>query len=172
MKKLICARSDLKYPDELKNNISKYLVHYHSDEYEFSEQMKVISGIRSSWGKKGKFQEFLQKEFEKYSTGKSYDPLAICAITRRSIEELAYRQISELPDSSDFFTTHKTGNKLEWAAQRGANVSETHYLLRVIFDDGLHWNLGRDNTIPIVAKLANPIVRKMVLEVVNQCLIC
>jgi len=170
MKKLINARSQDGCNEALKKDISKYLVHYHADDYDFSENLKVISGIRSSWGKRGKFQEFLQKEFEKYRSGQPYDPLAICAITRRSIEELAFRQVSEQPDSSDFFITHKTSPKLDWAVQRGADVPETHYLLRVIFDDGLHWNLNRDNTIPIVAKLANPIIKKMVVEVVNQCL--
>jgi len=135
MKKLINARSQDGCNEALKKDISKYLVHYHADDYDFSENLKVISGIRSSWGKRGKFQEFLQKEFEKYRSGQPYDPLAICAITRRSIEELAFRQVSEQPDSSDFFITHKTSPKLDWAVQRGADVPETHYLLRVIFDE-------------------------------------
>jgi hypothetical protein len=56
------------------------------------------------------------------------------------------------------------------AVQRGSAVPETHYLLRVIFYDGLRWNLNRDNTIPIVAKLANPIIKKMIVEVVNECM--
>lgn len=170
MKKLINARSQDGCDKDLKDEISRYLVHYHVDEYEFSEKLKIISGTRSSWGKKGKFQEFLQEEFKKYSSGQPYDPLAICAVTRRSIEELAFRQISNQPDSSGFFTTHMTGPKLDWAVQRGATVPESHYLLRVIFDDGLHWNLNRDNTIPIVAKLSNPIIKKMVVGVVNKCL--
>ena len=170
MKKLINARSQDGCDKDLKDEISRYLVHYHVDEYEFSEKLKIISGTRSSWGKKGKFQEFLQEEFKKYSSGQPYDPLAICAVTRRSIEELAFRQISNQPDSSGFFTTHMTGPKFDWAVQRGATVPESHYLLRVIFDDGLHWNLNRDNTIPIVAKLSNPIIKKMVVEVVNKCL--
>lgn len=170
MKKLISARSQDGCDEGLKEDISKYLVHYHIDKYDFSENLKAIPGIRSSWGKSGKFQEFLKGEFGKYSDDQSYDPLAVCAITRRSIEELAFRQISEQPDSSEFFTTHKTGSKLDWAVQRGAVVPESHYLLRVIFDDGLHWNLNRDNTIPIVAKLANPIIKKMIVEVVNQCI--
>tara|TARA_B100001939_G_scaffold340081_1_gene347682 strand:+ start:7287 stop:9059 length:1773 start_codon:yes stop_codon:yes gene_type:complete len=169
MKKLIGARSQTGCDEELKNKISKYLVHYHVDEYDFSDDLKVISGVRSSWGKHGRFQKFLTEEFNKYETGQQYDPLAICAITRRSIEELAYRQISEHPDSEEFFTTHKTGPKLDWASQRGASVPESHYLLRVIFDDGLHWNHNRDNTISIVAKLANPIIKKMISDVVHQC---
>lgn len=169
MKKLIGARSQTEYDKELKNKISKYLVHYHVCEYDFSDDLKVIPGLRSSWGKHGKFQTFLKEEFNKYETGLKYDPLAICAITRRSIEELAYRQIFGQSDSEKFFATYKTRIKLDWASQRGASVPESHYLLRLIFDDGLHWNHNRDNTIPIVAKLANPIIKKMILDVVHQC---
>lgn len=168
MKKLIEARSQDGYDKALNNDISKYLVHFHSGEYDFSDSLKSISGTRSSWGETGKFQAFLKNEFGKYSSDQPYDPLAICAITRRSIEELAFRQISEQPDAEDFFNTHKTGPKLDWAVQRGAVVPETHYLLRVIFDDGMHWNPNRDNTIPIVAKLANPIIKKMIVSVVSS----
>jgi len=169
MKKLIGARSKDDCDDTLKNDISRYLVHFYSGDYDFSESLKSIPGIRSSWGKNGRFQAFLQDEFGKYSSDQSYDPLAICAVTRRSIEELAFNQISEQSDADEFFDTYKTGSKLDWADQRGAVVPETHYLLRVIFDDGLHWNPNRDNTIPIVAKLANPIIKKMIIEVVNSC---
>jgi len=170
MKKLIGARSQDGCDEALKKDISKYLVHFYSGDYDFAENLKSISGIRSSWGKNGKFQGFLRDEFGKYSSDQLYDPLAICAVTRRSIEELAFSQISEQPDADEFFNTHKTGPKLDWAVQRGAVVPETHYLLRVIFDDGLHWNPNRDNTIPIVAKLANPIIKKMIVEVVNECM--
>jgi len=170
MKKLIGARSQDTYDDNLKDEISKYLVHFYNGEYDFSENLKSIPGIRSSWGKKGKFQEFLRIEFEKYCNDQPYDPLAICAVTRRAIEESAFSQISTHSDAKDFFTTHKTGSKLDWADQRGARIPETHYLLRVIFDDGLHWNMNRDNTIPIVAKLTNPIIKKMIVGVVKECI--
>ena len=169
MKKLIGARRDDDCDNALKNEISKYLVHFYSGDYDFAENLKSISGARSSWGKNGRFQTFLRDEFSKYSSEQPYDPLAICSVTRRSIEELAFKQISKQSDADEFFNTHGTGPKLDWAAQRGAVVPETHYLLRVIFDDGLHWNHNRDNTIPIVAKLANPIIKKMIIEVVNSC---
>lgn len=169
MKKLIGARSQEDCDKTLKDDISRYLVHFHRGNYDFTDSIKTISGIRPSWGKSGKFQSFLRDEFNKYSNDQPYDPLAICAATRRSIEELAFNQISDLTDADEFFDTRTTGRKLDWAVQRGAVVPETHYLLRVIFDDGLHWNPSRDNTIPIVAKLANPIVKKMIIEVVNEC---
>ncbi|MBU3724761.1 MAG: hypothetical protein FGM18_04505 [Burkholderiaceae bacterium] len=170
MKKLIAARQDKGVGDTTKNNISKYLVHYHVDAFDFSADLAAISGTRSSWGKNGKFQEFLKEEFQKYQSGQAYDPLAICAITRRSVEALAYNQVLHLKDARGFFDEHKTSPKLDWAAQRGATIPETHYLLRVIFDDGLHWNLGRDNTIPIVAKLGNPIIKKLIIELVSKSL--
>ncbi|SDY98105.1 hypothetical protein [Nitrosomonas sp. Nm58] len=170
MKKLISARNDESVGEEIKNNISKYFVHYHTDKFDFSADLQTISGTRSSWGKHGKFQAFTEEEFNKYKNNQPYDPLAICAITRRTIEMLAYRQIEHLPGANGFFNVKKTSQKLDWASQRGAIVPETHYLLRVIFDDGLHWNLGRDNTIPIVAKLGNSIIKKLIVELVSPLL--
>lgn len=170
MKKLISARNDASVGEAIRNNISKYLVHYHVDDFDFSTDLKEINGTRSSWGMRGRFQNFTEEEFNKYKNNQAYDPLAICAITRRTIETLAYNQIAHLEDANGFFDEMKTSPKLDWASQRGAVVPETHYLLRVIFDDGLHWNLGRDNTIPIVAKLGNPIIKKLIVELVSPLL--
>ncbi|MBC3873968.1 hypothetical protein [Undibacterium flavidum] len=168
MKKLIAARNDASVEAQIKHNISKYLVHYHVDDFDFSADLKALNGIRFSWGKFGKFQAFTEEEFNKYKNNQAYDPLAICAITRRTIEKLAYNQIALHGDANDFFdVVKKTSPKLDWASQRGAVVPESHYLLRVIFDDGLHWNLNRDNTIPIVAKLGNPIIKKLIVELVS-----
>ncbi len=168
MKKLISIRSDNSYTKDLKDKIAKYLVHYNTDNYDFRTELQPINKVRSSWGKKGKFESYIKSEYEKYIVDEKYDPLAICAITRRSVEELAFNQISLKPDANDFFTTHKTINKLNWAASQGAKIPEAHYLLRIIFDDGLHWRNDRDNTIPIVAKLSNPIIKNMIRDVVQS----
>ena len=170
MKKLISAR-DQATPEnkKLQKDISNYLLHYHTEYYDFSQSLKEgIPGTISSWGVNGIFQEFLKNEFDKYSKDKLYDPLAICAITRRSIEELAFKQICEEDNSSDFFAEHNTTSKLRWAAQREATIPEAHYLLRIIFNDGLHWRDDCDNIIPIVAKLSHPIIKKMIMEVVHN----
>lgn len=167
MKKLISARNDVSVAKSIRKDISKYLVHYYADEFDFFTDLETIKGTRPSWGRHEKFQVFIEEEFNKYKNKQSYDPLAICAITRRTIEMLAYKQIEHLQDAKCFFDVHKTSPKLVWASQRGANVPETHYLLRVIFDDGLHWNLGRDNTISIVAKLGNPIIKKLIVDLVS-----
>jgi hypothetical protein len=168
MKKLIAARDDKGICEKVKKYISKYLVHYHVDTFDFSTDLAAISDVRTSWGRSGKFEAFLKEEFNKYQNSQSYDPLAICAITRRSVEAIAYRQIQNRQDANVFFGEHKTGPKLDWAAQRGAVIPAAHYLLRIIFDDGLHWNLGRDDTIPIVAKLGHPIIKKMIVELVSN----
>lgn len=166
MRKLIAARSDTNVCDTLKDKISKYLVHYHDQEIDFSVELQSINGSRASWGKPGKFNEFLQEEFEKYAEGSDNDPLAICAITRRSIEKQAYDQIANSPESTQFFEEHGTTPKLDWARQRGAKIPEFHYLLRIVFDDGLHWDQRKSLT-PIIAKLANPVVRGLVIKAVS-----
>jgi hypothetical protein len=167
MRKLIAARRDTAICERLKDKISKYLVHFHDQEIDFSGDLRSINGCRSSWGKPGKFQEFLDEEFKKFAQGSDSDPLAICAITRRSIEKQAYEQIANRPDSADFFEEHGTTPKLNWARQRGAKIPEFHYLLRIIFDDGLHWDQRKSLT-PIVAKLTNPVIRDLVLQSVQH----
>ncbi len=167
MKKLIGSRKG-NSQDHLQKKISRHLVHYHKDEIDLSSELAAISGCRPSWGKPGRFDDFLKEEFERFKNGEDCDPLAICAITRRSIERRAYEQISKHVDSETFFGVHKTSPKLDWAAQRGASIPEFHYLLRIIFDDGLHWNESRDNLVPITAKLTNPIIREMIIEAVGE----
>lgn len=169
MRKLIGARRDTTVSETLKDNISKYLVHYHDEEIDFSGDLQSINGCRPSWGKPGKFQEFLDEEFQKFAEGNDSDPLAICAITRRSIEKQAYDQIAHLPGADQFFNTKKTTPKLDWARQRCAQIPEFHYLLRVIFDDGLHWDETK-SLIPIVAKLSNPVIRDLVIQSVQSSL--
>ncbi len=59
--------------------------------------------------------------------------------------------------------------KLDWAHQRGAEIPEFHYLLRIIFDDGLHWDQTKNLT-PIIAKLSNPVIRDLVIKAVQPTL--
>lgn len=169
MCKLIAARRNTSVCDTLKDKISKYLVHYHDQEIDFSLELQSINGSRSSWGKPGKFHDFLKEEFEKYTNGSDSDPLAICAITRRSIEKQAYDQIADQLESTQFFEEHGTTSKLDWARQRGAKIPEFHYLLRIIFDDGLHWDQRKSLT-PIIAKLSNPVIRNLVIEAVQPAI--
>lgn len=166
-KKLISMRADKSIDESLRNKIDKYLVHFHSDSYDFKSDLEGINKVRSSWGKFGKFQEFIKFEFKKYQNNENYDPLAICAITRRSIEQSAYHQLTEA-DKSAFLEVHTTIKKLQFAVSKSADIPESHFLLRIIFDDGLHWRPDRDNTIPIVAKLENPIIKKMIIDIVES----
>jgi hypothetical protein len=167
MKKLISLRDDDGCNNALKDNISKYLVHYHIANYDFKHELESFNNVRSSWGKAGKFQEYIKSEYQNYINDKNYDPLAICAITRRSVEELAYKKISTMTNANEFFEKHTTVKKLKWIISNNAEVPESHFLLRIIFDDGLHWRPSKDNTIPIVAKLSNPVIKKMIKEVVE-----
>lgn len=170
MRKLIGARRDTAVSETLKDKISKYLVHYHkNDQIDFSDDLKIIKACRSSWGQPGRFQKFLEKEFQSFAEESDSDPLAICAITRRSIEKQAYDQIAQLPEADEFFETKKTTPKLDWARQRGAQIPEFHYLLRIIFDDGLHWDNSKSLT-PIIAKISNPVIRDLIIQSVRPTL--
>lgn len=164
MASLIYYRSNKDGNDNLKNKISKYLLHYNLDDADFQSEMENnIKGIRKTWGDPKKFNIFLKEQLSKYQKGEVCDPLAICAITRLKVEECAYNQISSHPNASQFFLQHKTIDKLKWAVDKGAIIPEHHYLLKVLFDDAMHWNEHKSIN-PISAKLKHPVIKNMILN--------
>lgn len=158
LQKLIDNRGDA----NLKDLISKYLLHFHTENYDFQEELVTINGVRSSWGKKGNFEQFIVDEFDKYKAGSNYDPIAICAYTRRRIEEKVYFLLQERKD--DFLNQFVTGEKLKIALSTGIEIPEEYFLLRIIYDEGLHSNSAKNNTAAIEAKLSNPIIKNMIVD--------
>ncbi|WP_288621601.1 hypothetical protein, partial [uncultured Treponema sp.] len=158
LQKLIDNRSD----ENLKDLISRYLLHFHTDNYDFQEKLSTINGVRSSWGKKGNFEQFIEDEFNKYKTGSNYDPIAICAYTRKRIEEKVYFELTERKE--DFLKQYTTSEKLKIALSTGLEIPEEYFLLRIIYDEGLHSNSAKNNTAAIEAKLSNPIIKDMIID--------
>lgn len=167
MKKMLAARSDPKVSSETRDGIAKYLLHYFPGGFNLSPGLGEIKGCRPTWGEPGRFARYVAEEFGKFNAGLECDPLAICAATRRAVEALAYLQLGDEDDKHAFIESHKTIAKLQFAAARGAVVPEAHYLLRIIFDDGLHWRPERDNLVAIAGKLSNPILKTMIVEAVR-----
>lgn len=163
MKNLISYRSD-GVDENLKYKISRYLLHYNIDDMDFKNDISVIKNIRTSWGDPKRFMEFLYKELDNYKNGTTCDPLAVCAVTRIKIEELAYTQIMSRCDAKNFFDEHTTVKKLEWSEVRGSNIPENHYLLKIFFDEAMHWRRDRDNMVSISAKLKNPVIKNIILK--------
>lgn len=84
---------------------------------------------------------------------------------RIEIEKLAYEKLSTQLLKDKFIATHKTKSKLEFCEENGITISEIHYLLGLIYNDDLHWHEQRDYETPLISKLDNMTIKKMIQEI-------
>ena len=151
----------------IKKNVSQYLFHFDPNDFNFSSDLALFADVRSTWGKTGNFKNFLFEEYKKYinKNDEGFDPLAICALTRVVIEEKVYNCLSD--KKNEFLEKHKTGEKLKIALSTGIEIPEIYFLLRIIYDEGMHSTSEKNNTAAIEAKLLNPIIKEMIIEAIG-----
>ena len=161
LKKLLRNRKDTAIEEE----VSKYLLHFNPSNINKESDFQTL-GIPKEWGKDKKFINYLNTQKDNYLNGQEYDPLAVCGALRIKIEEIAYNQLQD-NDKQGFIDTHKTRDKLEYAETKNVNSPETHYLLGIIYNEGMHWKDkdGFDNISPIVSKLENLVIKNLIKEV-------
>ena len=58
-----------------------------------------------------------------------------------------------------------TRNKLEKAEEMGFVSPESHYLLGIIYNEGMHWKDNIDNISPIASKLENLTIKKLIRDI-------
>lgn len=149
----------------IKEDVSKYLLHYHPDEINKREEFEKLN-LKATWGEGQSFNLFINEEYRKYvDSDETFDPLAVCCAVRKLIEEFAYHQLTSPADRDIFINTFKTRNKLEFAEGKGASIPEYFYLLGIIYNEGMHWREGQDNLSPIAAKLENSTIRSLICKV-------
>lgn len=56
-------------------------------------------------------------------------------------------------------------NKLEKAQEMGVVSPESHYLLGIIYNEGMHWKNNIDNVSLIASKLENLTIKKLIRDV-------
>lgn len=159
-----------KYLDLVKNRkdtliegvLSKYFFHYHPDSKNIEADF-VRLNMKKGWGESKSFYLHVYSEMDKYIAGNKYDPIAVLFAVRIKIEELAYNSLLGC-DQSEFINTHKTRSKLEFCESKGIQIQETNYLLGLIYNDDLHWRSNRDYITPLVSKLENVTIKKMISE--------
>ncbi len=123
---------------------------------------------RKPGGDSGIFHTHLHGEWQKYVANQDdYDPFAICCYVRVKIEERVYNEIPNPTDQLEFLNTNGTRKKLEFAESCGVIVDDTMYLLGVIYNEGMHIRENVDNSSPIVTKMENLVIRKMLVECVD-----
>ncbi|MFY7669466.1 hypothetical protein ACOSP6_00125 [Tenacibaculum sp. MEBiC06402] len=157
---LLRNRNDL----TIKDDVSKYLLHYDPGIINKRNEFRALN-IPELWGEGDNFRNHLNNEVQNYLNDRPYDPFAVCGGLRIRIEEIAYNKLQSQAARTTFLATHKTRIKLEKAEELGFTSPESHYLLGIIYNDGMHWKLNQDNVSPIAAKLENLTIKKLIADV-------
>src|SRR5699024_9317771 len=140
---------------------------YHPDEINKREEFRDLR-LKETWGEGKNFYAFLNNEAEKYLNDRSFCPFAVCGAVRVKIEEIAYNQLDADESREKFLDTLGTRNKLDKAEELGVISPESHYLLGVIYNEGMHWREQQDNVSPIASKLENTVIQKLISDVINH----
>ena len=121
-------------------------------------------GLLEHWGEANNFYQFLFSEADNYLNGRPFCPFAVCGAVRIKIEEIAYNQLQTPALQVVFLTTNMTRNKLDKAQEMGVVSPESHYLLGIIYNEGMHWKNNIDNVSPIASKLENLTIKKLIRD--------
>lgn len=161
--KILRTRNNKAIDTALKDDISKYLLHYHNDFIDKRDEFKQL-GLKELWGEGDKFRKYIEEEKDKYLEDGDYDPFAVCCAVRVKIEEIIYNKMDD-NDKEEFLNTHKTREKLDFAQSKGVEVPDVFYLLGVIYNEAMHWKDSQDNITPVVTKLRNLTIKNMIQQV-------
>jgi hypothetical protein len=150
----------------IKTEVDKYLLHFDPGNINKRSEFRALN-IPELWGENRNFIAAMNVHVESYLSGQTYDPFAVCAALRVKIEEIAYRKLTGTIAQTSFLATHKTRSKLEKAESLGVVSPESHYLLGIIYNEGMHWRENHDNVSPIASKLENLTIKKLIADVFN-----
>ena len=148
----------------IKDDLDKYLLHYDPGIINKRAEFRALS-LPELWGEGTNFILHLNNEVTNYLTNQPYDPFAVCGALRVKIEEIAYNKLQSNDARTTFLSTHKTRSKLEKAEEMGIVSPESHYLLGIIYNEGMHWKDNQDNVSPIASKLENLTIKKLIRDV-------
>lgn len=162
-KKLILKRSD----PSITPRVDRHHLHFEPSPVNLRNEFKAL-GLKETWGDSTIFHSHLESEWKKYLASQDdYDPFAICCYARVKIEERVFSRLLDPVVRAKFLDENGTRKKLELAESSGTSVDDTMYLLGVIYNEGMHIREHVDNSSPIVAKLENLTIRKMLMECVD-----
>ncbi len=148
----------------IKDVVSKHLLHFEPTHINKRAEFNAL-GLRELWGESDNFYQFLFTEIDNYINGRPFCPFAVCGGLRVKIEQIAFDKLHTPEARTAFITTKKTRSKLEKAEEMGVVSPESHYLLGIIYNEGMHWKDGLDNVSPIASKLENLTIKKLIRDV-------
>ncbi len=161
--RLLRVRSDKDVEEEIRNDISKHLLHYEPSLINRRSDFVELN-IPELWGESDNFYQYIFDEIDKYLNGGSFCPFSVCGGVRVKIEEIAYNKLQEDSNKIIFLNTWKTREKIENADRMGVISPESHYLLGIIYNEGMHWKNNQDNVSPIASKLENKTIKKLIKD--------
>lgn len=157
---LVKKRDDL----TIKDKLSKHHFHYHPLDENLENEFQTL-GLKKAWGKSHSFYQYINDEISKYLSGEAFDAIAVLLAIRIKIEKLAFEQLGSTDQQDAFHDKHGTGIKLDYCSTLGVEIPETHYLLRIIYNDDLHPHGDRDIETPLRSKLSNVTIQKIISEI-------
>lgn len=147
----------------IRDDVSKHLLHFEPTPINKRAEFNAL-GLLEHWGEANNFYQFLFSEADNYLNGRPFCPFAVCGAVRVKIEEIAYNQLQTPALQAVFLTTNMTRNKLDEAQEMGVVSPESHYLLGIIYNEGMHWKNNIDNVSPIASKLENLTIKKLIRD--------
>ena len=154
----------------IKDLIDKYLFHYHPDDKNIENKLKALP-LGKIGNSSHSFYHLIKNEMEKYLADEKHDPICVLLALRIKIEESARNKLSNCADKCEFLDIHGTTKKLEFCEGKKIEISETCYLLGVIYNEELHprdMHERGDYLKFLNSKLSNPTIKKMIREIWNQ----
>lgn len=153
----------------IKDDVSKHHFHYHPDNIDLQDKFQALT-LRRAWGKSHDFYQEVYSEVEKYLPNPplEYDCIAISFAVRIKIEEKLYSLLTTDEQRRIFLEDKNNGTKYKLhycVNELGINVPETYFLLGLIYNDNLHWKNNMDIETPLISKLENMTIKKMIKEI-------
>ncbi|MDR1895595.1 MAG: hypothetical protein LBR10_02255 [Prevotellaceae bacterium] len=153
--------------ETIKEDVDKYLLHYNPNTINKRVAFRALQ-LPECWGEGENFINHLNEEIQQYLDDNTYDPFAVCGALRIKIEKIAFEQLQNEDARNEFLKTHKTRSKLEYVETKGIISPESHYLLGIIYNEGMHWKENIDNISPIASKLENLVIKNLIRNIIKQ----
>ncbi len=165
MEKIIENRDNSDW--DWKNDIDKYFLHYHPECSDITQKFKD-KGLEEKLGKSHNFYLFLEEEWNnlKKNDESKYDPFAVCAHLRITIEKRIYDKLAECK-KDEFLDKHGTLKKIEYASENGVDVEDLWLLLAPIYNQALH-SKDVDKAEHIKRKLNNTIIKEVMEKALSD----
>ena len=159
--KLIKARDFDGTSESIRDKLDLYWFHFNADSFEIPSDDWPIN-TKIEWRKSKDFHDYTITELDRYLDGNNYDTLAICIAVRVLIENNVYNLLATEEQKQKLLSTHKTKEKLNFAATQIPDISESFFLLGLIHNSNLHWKQGKDYVTPLICKLNHPVIKSLI----------